>query len=435
MKKWIISIIVVAALAGLGFLALEGGLLQATASEMAPKAATVLPAVKASNQIIAEAKVVPVRYAALSLPAGGVVAQVAVAEGERVKAGQVLVRVEAAQQAAAVAQAEAGLRRAQAQLDSLKAGPRPQEIAAAQAAVEGAQAQLAKITQSARPEEIAAAEAALASAQATLNRVLKGPEEDEITVAAADLRRTEVALQQAQWAYDQVAYAANVGASPEAAKLEQATLDYKTAQARYHLAVRGPTEADVAAAKAQLAQAEAALASLKGTREADVAAAQAEIHRVQAQLELLRTGARPEEVAAAEAEVAAAEATLAQAQAALTQTELRAPFAGTVAALDARVGEEAAAGAPLVRLADFSAWQVETDDLTELSVVQVKESAPVTITVDAIPGLELLGHVLRVKGIGEDKQGDMTYTVVVQPDRPDERLRWNMTAAVFIEPR
>jgi HlyD family secretion protein len=435
MKKWIISIIVVAALAGLGFLALEGGLLQATASEMAPKAAAVLPAVKAPNQIIAEAKVVPVRHAALSLPAGGVVAQVAVAEGESVQAGQVLVRVEAAQQAAAVAQAEAGLRRAQAQLDGLKAGPRPQEIAAAQAAVEGAQAQLAKITQSARPEEISAAEAALASAQASLNKVLKGPEEDEITVAAADLRRTEVALQQAQWAYDQIAYAANVGASPEAAKLEQATLDYKTAQARYHLAVRGPTDADVAAAKAQLALAEAALASLKGAREADVAAAQAEIHRAQAQLELLQAGARPEEVAAAEAEVAAAEATLAQAQAALTQTELRAPFGGTVAALDARVGEEAAAGAPLVRLADFTAWQVETDDLTELSVVQVKESAPVTITVDAITDLELPGHVLRVKGLGEDKQGDMTYTVIVQPDRPDERLRWNMTAAVFIEPR
>jgi hypothetical protein len=29
----------------------------------------------------------------------------------------------------------------------------------------------------------------------------------------------------------------------------------------------------------------------------------------------------------------------------------------------------------------------------------------------------------------------MTYTVLVQPDRQDERLRWNMTAAVFIEPR
>jgi HlyD family secretion protein len=162
MKKWIIGIIVIAVLAGLGFLALGGGLLQATASEMAPKAATDLPAVKASNQIIA----------ALSLPAGGVVTQVAVAEGESVKAGQVLVRVEAAQQAAAVAQAEAGLQRAQAQLNSLKAGPRPQEIAAAQAAVEGAQAQLAKVTQSVRPEDIAAAQAALVSSQAALNKVL-----------------------------------------------------------------------------------------------------------------------------------------------------------------------------------------------------------------------------------------------------------------------
>ncbi len=43
MKKWIIGLIVVAALAGLAFLAFGGGLLQATASEVAPKTATVLP--------------------------------------------------------------------------------------------------------------------------------------------------------------------------------------------------------------------------------------------------------------------------------------------------------------------------------------------------------------------------------------------------------
>jgi HlyD family secretion protein len=436
MKKWIIAIVALAVLAGGAFLILGGGLPQATASEAVPVAETVLPAVEAASQVVAEAKVVPVQYVALSLPTGGVVAEVLVAEGDNVEAGQVLLRLEAARQAAAVAQAEAGLRSAQARLDQLKAGPRPQEIAAAQAAVEAAQAQLARITEDARPEEVSAAEAAMSSAQASLKKVREGPDEDEITIAAAELRRAEVVLQQAQWAYDQVAYGAEVGASPQAAQLEQATLDYETALATYRLAVRGPSDAEVAAARAQLAQAEASLATLRqGPREAEIAAAEAEIRRAQAQLELVQAGARPEEITAAEAEVAAAEATLAQARAALAETELRAPFAGTVAALDAKVGELVDPGTLVAQVADFSAWQIETDDLTELNVVEISAGDPVTTTLDAIPDLELPGRVVRIKAIGENKLGDITYTVIIQPDQQDQRLRWNMTSAVSIEPQ
>lgn len=435
MKNLLIGVVALAVVAGAGYLILGGGLAQLSAAEPAPEAEAVLPAVIETHQVVAEAYVVPVQYANLSLPAGGVVAETLVAEGEIVEAGQVLLRVEAAAQLATVAQAEAGLRGAQARLDELKAGPRPQEIAIAQAAVEAAQAGLARITEGAQAEEISAARAALASARASLQKVVEGPNQEEISLAVADLRRVEIALQQAQWAYDRVAYGADVGASPEAAQLEQATLDYESALATYQLAVRRPSQADIEAARAQLAQAEANLALLlRGPSDAEVAAAKAEIHRAQAQLDLIRAGARPESIAAAEAEVAAAEAALAQTRAALADTELRAPFAGTVAAIDARIGEQLAPGAPAVQLADFSTWQIETDDLTELSVINISAGDPVTITVDAIPDLELPGHVVRVKPVGEDKRGDITYTVIIQPNQVDRRLRWNMTTAVFIEP-
>ncbi|GAB4549470.1 MAG: biotin/lipoyl-binding protein [Anaerolineae bacterium] len=435
MKKLIIGIVVLTLVAGSIYLVLGGGLSRLSASEPTPEAEAAIPPVKETHQVVAEAYVVPVQYAALSLPTGGIVAETLVAEGESVEAGQALLRVEAAQQMAAVAQAEARLRGAQARLDELKAGPRPQEIAMAQAAVEAAQAGLARITAAAQPEEVNAARAALDAARASLQKVLEGPDEEEISLAVADLRRAEIALQQAQWAYDRVAYAADVGASPEAAQLEQATLDHETALANYQLAVRGPTQADIEAARAQLAQAEANLALLlRGPSDADVAAANAEIRRAQAQLDLIRAGARPESIAVAEAEVAAAEAALAQARAALANTELRAPFAGTVASVDARLGEQIAPGTPVIQLADFSAWQIETDDLTELSVVDISVGDPVTITVDAIPDLELPGRVVRVRPVGEDRRGDIVYTVVIQPDHFDERLRWNMTTAVFIEP-
>jgi HlyD family secretion protein len=87
----------------------------------------------------------------------------------------------------------------------------------------------------------------------------------------------------------------------------------------------------------------------------------------------------------------------------------------------------------VVQLADLSGWQIETTDLTELSIVHVTEGSPATITFDAVPGLELSGKVTRIKAIGESKRGDVNYTVTITPDRPDARLRWNMTASVTIE--
>jgi len=158
-----------------------------------------------------------------------------------------------------------------------------------------------------------------------------------------------------------------------------------------------------------------------------VVAAKAEVRRAQSQLDLLAVGARPESVAA--------EAALAQAKVALAEMELKASFAGTGAALDARLGEQVGPGSPVVHLADLSAWQIEIDVLTELNAVRVAEGAPATITFDAIPGLKVTGKVSRIKPLGENKQGDMTYVVIVAPDQVDPRLRWNMTASVAIEPR
>jgi HlyD family secretion protein len=42
--------------------------------------------------------------------------------------------------------------------------------------------------------------------------------------------------------------------------------------------------------------------------------------------------------------------------------------------------------------------------------------------------------VMRIKPVGEDRHGDMIYTVVIAPQCTDGRLRWNMTAMVAIEP-
>jgi HlyD family secretion protein len=397
----------------------------------APPSASSFPS---GGGVTASGEVVPVRDAALSLPTDGVIVEVLVAEGDEVEAGQLLVRLESTQQTAAVAQAEARLRQAQVRLDELKAGPRPQEIEAAQAAVEAAKAQLAKITEGAQPEEVTAAKAALASAQASLQKALEGPDEDEITLAAVGLKQAEVDLKQAQWAYDEVAYGDEVGASPQAAQLEQATLDYQAALARYHLAVRGPTQADIAAAKAQLAQAEANLALLQQrASEAEVTAAQAGIRRAQAQLDLLQAGVRPEEIAAAETEVAAAEAALTQAQATLADTELHAPFAGTITALDVSPGEVVSplTGQVVLTLADLSRLQVKTTDLSERDVDRVAVAQQATVYVEAL-GQDLEGEVVRIACQASTIGGDVVYPVIIELNEQPPGLRWGMSVDVEI---
>jgi HlyD family secretion protein len=436
MKKWVIGIVVLAVLAVAAYLILGRGGFSVAASQPTPQAAADIPPVEASRDIVADAVVVPVLSTRLSLPSGGIVARVLVTQGDRVEADQVLVQLDAARQAAAVAQAEAQVLRAQNSQAELKAGPRPQEIEAAQAAVEAAQAQLARIEQGARPEEISAADAALAAARASLQKVREGPREQELVAARADVANAEAALRQAQAAYDRVKGSPDIQMRPEALALEQATNAYHAVKGRLAALQTGASAADLAAARAQVQQAQAQLDAVKApARPAEIAAAQAEIRRAQAQLDLLVAGARPETIAAAEADVAAAQAALQLAQVALSETELRAPFAGTVAALDAKAGEQVAPGSPIVVLADLSAWQIETDDLTELNVVRVSEGDPVTITFDAIPDLALSGRVVRIDAIGENKMGDITYKVVIAADQHDERLRWNMTASVVVEPQ
>ena len=110
MRKWIIIFVVVAAVVAGGaywFFGRDGA--TASASPTPANAEKMAPVV-ASNDVVADAVVVPLQSARLSMPAGGIAAEVLVDEGDEVEAGQPLLRLGAARQAAAVAQAEAQVR-------------------------------------------------------------------------------------------------------------------------------------------------------------------------------------------------------------------------------------------------------------------------------------------------------------------------------------
>ncbi len=435
MKKILLAALVLALVLTVAVMFVTGSVpLFAERGEVAIASEEVTPtAAPVPSAVVAEGVVVPERHATLSMAANGIVAEVLVDEGATVAAGQPILRLQDAHQRAAVAEAEAALASAEAQYANLEAGARSQEIAAAEAGLEGARARLARLQEGARAEDVAAAEAALQAAQATLNRLYEGPDEQMRIAAEAELANAQAALRQAQAAYDEVAGRKDIGMLPQALQLQQATNAYEAAKARYDALFDEPEAAAVAGARAQVKEAQATLDRLREPATvSEIAEAEAMVRQVEAELELLQAGARNQDLDAAAAAVEQARAAVQQAEASLADTELRAPFAGTVARLDVKVGELAAAGAPVAALADLSSWQIETDDLTELDVVGVAEGDAVSLTFDAIPGLELPGQVLRIKPLGEEKLGDVTYTVIVSPGEQDSRLKWGMTAVVTL---
>jgi len=139
-------------------------------------------------------------------------------------------------------------------------------------------------------------------------------------------------------------------------------------------------------------------------------------------------------LAQAEAELMTQEGKRTEAEGLLDKTELRAPMEGTVAFLDVKIGEHALLGAVLVRIADEGAWEVRSDDLTELVIAKVRIGDQVALAFDGIPGLEIPAKVKYIRPYGEKKRGDITYTVTIAPERWDERLRWMMTAQIAITP-
>jgi HlyD family secretion protein len=139
-------------------------------------------------------------------------------------------------------------------------------------------------------------------------------------------------------------------------------------------------------------------------------------------------------LAQTQAELQTQEARLVESEGLLDKTEIKAAISGTISYLDVKVGEHAAAGTVLVRIADENVWEIRSDDLTELMIARVRKGDQVAVTFDGIPGLEIPGTVKAIRAYGEKKRGDITYTVTIAPERWDDRLRWNMTAQLAITP-
>lgn len=280
----------------------------------------------------------------LSFKIGGRVNEIYVKEGDRVKKGQLLARLEnkelldkAAQAQAAVQAANAGVEQAQASVSAAEAKKAQgsnsvtvtaetaeRQVSQASAALKAAEAHLEALQNGARPEERQQAQIKM-NATKEANRI-----------AEDNLKRTKALLE--------------AGAVPQV-KVDEAELNYQKAKAEYDAAVqqyelvkKGPRPEEMKAAAAQVEQARAAVALAEANkgqvtlRQDDVRAAEAGVSQAESA------------VSSASAGVSKAQAALNEANTYISYTELRAPVDGIITAQSAQVGELVGSGFPVLTL-------------------------------------------------------------------------------------
>ena len=97
-------------------------------------------------------------------------------------------------------------------------------------------------------------------------------------------------------------------------------------------------------------------------------------------------------------------------------------------------GEQVGPQTWAVKLADTSSWDVETSDVTELEVVNVQEGQKISFTADALPDVTMNGVVTEISQSSYTQNGDVIYTVKIDADKVDPRVRWGMTVEVVFPP-
>ena len=295
----------------------------------------------------------------LSLPMGldgDRIAELLVAEGETVEAGQVVAVMDASDRLQQlVAQAEAQMRAAQQKLVLVKAGEKQGVITAQQA-------------------DIAQLEANLAGT---------------LSAQSATLARLRAELQNAQVEFDRFEQLYQRGAVSASARDEKQTA--------------------LATAQAQVEEATAELGRSQQTLQAQIASARANLEQL---IEV-----RPEDIALAQAEVDSATEALAVARTELSKSQVRAPMAGQILKIHSYPGEPVD-NQGIAELGQTQRMVVVAEvDESDIQQVQIGQSAVVTsdaFTSELIGTVEQIGQTVNQQSVSSNQPGSNLDSRVVE---------------------
>ena len=307
-------------------------------------------------------RIAPVKEQELFFKVAGRVRSIKVKKGDMVTTGQVLADLEIADLERELAGSQLDLQRAQVRLEAAKADLQ-ENIKKAELNLKVAQENLA-ITQGQDP----------------------APRK---TQAEAELRKAQITLEQAQAAYDAIAWRNDRGASAEAAALEQATLAFNEAKASFDLAMQGIS-----------------------TQGHQVEIARQQVELAQLTLDSLNRGVDP----LLENDVQRAELAAQKLEASISDAQLIAPFDGEVLDESMTEGRPIDAYKPSLTVADPSALEVRID-ATNVLMTDLAEGMPATVGLVGRPGSEIKATVTHLPALysttttSADEQKYMSLTL------------------------
>ncbi len=378
----------------------------------------------------------------------GVVGKVAVAVGDKVKAGDVLLELDPASVNHTVTQAQADLLNAQQALATLLAGPTDQQISQAkltlvqdQQAVTTAERNLKSVMNPAGQtlhDAVTAAQLAYDTAQANAQLEHVSADASQVQTTQNTMNTSYSQLQSAQTAYDTCVQISCAEFTQRQNSLNNAQNSYQTAVNNYQAALLNYNTkvnnlgSSTGTAQTALTQAQANLtAAQAGPDPAKVALYQAQLDVANANAKQAQTDLDNLKNSPIAADVTAAKAKIASAQAVVSDTRQVAPFSGTVVAVYNRVGDTVATSQTAIAIADLSTLQIQVD-VSEVDINRIAVGQDVTLTADAASGATFTGQVSDVSVMGKSAQSVVTFPVTVVIPKPDPALKPGMTAAVAI---
>lgn len=343
----------------------------------------------------------------LSFKIAGRMTELTVKEGDWVKKGQVIARLDPNQLQQQRTRDTAAISNAQSNYDQLVTSIQYQEatlesdVAARKADLEGSQAKLDALLAGSRPQEIQQANAAVADAKAQLDWAKADWDRYQTLY-----KNEDVSTQQ----YDQARQ-----------RFNSATAVLQQAEQKASLVKEGPRKEDIAAARAQVAQSQAAVAN-------------AEANRIEVQRKRQELTARKAQI-----EQARGQAGISDAQ--LSDTVIYAPIDGVVLVKSAEAGEVLAAGTTIVTVGDLDhpwlrAYVGETD------LGRVKLGQKVNLTTDSFPGKNYPGVVSFIASQAEftpkqiqtkEERVKLVYRIKVDVDNSAHELKNNMPVDAEIQ--
>ncbi len=197
--------------------------------------------------------------------------------------------------------------------------------------------------------------------------------------ARLQVQQAEISLAQTRRTTQNSGASLTAAVSAAQATLAQAQASAQSAENLYGLG--GISLADVQAARAQLAQAQSGLSQARANLAQNGQSAQGSVPLQEAQLAQARAGVQ-------------------QAEENLARTAVRAPFAGTVAALNVEVGEFAQQGSPVARLVDPGSLRV-TFNVPAADAGTLRDGAALNV---GYGGVNYVGVVTGAPGIAGDNR-------------------------------